>query len=128
MPPYDINWFARHAVRDSDFETMMWYSFYILTEGMNVDAKEPMKEMIGNIVAAASVYGFSESKIYELKLSSFVLIMDQVHVKCARDLPTFMVHSLQFRDCLQALMDNNLIDANPMAQLISNPSFLDKYT
>lgn len=127
MAPQDINWLARESARKTDFETMMWYSFYILTEGWALEKKKPMIEMVGNIVSAASRYELSDKKIYEFKLTSFVLIMDMVHARYAKDLPAFMVYSLQFRDCLQALMDNGLIDANPIAQLMEDPAYFGKY-
>lgn len=128
MAPQDINWLAKQVARDSDFERMMWFSYYMITDdGSNEEENAAFKIVISHIVEAATAYRFNRMKIYDMSLSSFVLIMDQVHVQFAHKFDDFDAHSSFFKLCLQVLMDNDLIDANPMEQLMEDESFYGKY-
>jgi len=125
---YDINSIARHAARNSDFETHMWYAYYIISEDQsNQEEKDAYRITIGNIVKAATYFEFDTKKISDLKLSSFVLIMDRIHDKFAKTLDDFTAYTGFFRLCLEILMENNLIDTNPMTQIIADPIYYSKY-
>lgn len=127
MAPYDINREAREVARDSNFEQMMWYAWYVISENMPADQRDDIKSGIEDLVNAARVYHFADQRIYEMKLTSFVLIMDDIHYKLARDRDTFESYTQLLTDCMQALVDNDLIDANPMAQLRVDPGYYSKY-
>ena len=123
MAPYHTSSTARHAAHDSNFEVMMRYDYYLISENEHEEVRDAYKWQIQQIVNAADYYGFAKKKIYEFSLSSFVLITDRLHETVAKGQNDFEAMSESFRNFLQVLFDDNMIDLNLMTALMADPDY-----
>jgi hypothetical protein len=124
---YNINKAVLEAARGSDFEPMMWYAYYVLTENETEDLRSAYKEQITEIVKAAAFHGYDKMKIDDLTVPAYIFIIDRIHKTYAPGFLDFEAVCTSFALFLQFLVDHKLIKANSFARIMKRPEFYSNY-
>jgi hypothetical protein len=127
--PYAIDTKALEAARDFDFEHMMWYAYYVITEDESEEeeVKAAYKEQIEEIISAAAFHGYEKRKIDDLTTPKFIFLIHTIRVSYAKAFLDYEAVCTSFAMFLNVLIDHGLIKRNSMARVLSRPEFYDEY-